>query len=68
MTLAERLQRTLDARGCSIAEAARLAGMERQQVWRIVRGETPNPGILTVERLVSAIGSTMAEFYEEQGE
>jgi DNA-binding phage protein len=64
-TLAQRLQRTLEARGCNISEAARLAGMERQQVWRIVTGETPNPGVLTVERLVAAIGSTMGELFAD---
>lgn len=66
MTLSERLHRLLDERGCSIAEAAKLAGMESQQAWRIVTGKTTNPGILTVQRLVEAIGGTIAELFADE--
>jgi transcriptional regulator with XRE-family HTH domain len=56
----------LDDRGCSAAEAAKLAGMERQQVWRIVAGHNANPGVLTVQRIVEAIGGTMGELFADE--
>ena len=65
MTLDERLLRMLDARGYSISEAAKAAGMEKQQVWRIVTGKNGNPGMVTVERIVAAIGGTMAELFAD---
>jgi transcriptional regulator with XRE-family HTH domain len=67
MTLSDRLRRMLDDRGCSISEAARMAGMGRQQVWRIVSGTNPNPEYLTLLRLVEAVGGTMAELFADEG-
>lgn len=66
MTLAARLQRMLADRGFSIAEAARAAGMYNQQCWAIVTGKNRNPGFLTVQRIVEAIGGTMAELMEKE--
>lgn len=66
MTLADRLRRLLDARGFSITEAAKLAGMEKQQVHRIVAGKVKNPGVLTVQRLVEAIGCTLGELFADE--
>ena len=66
MTLAQRLQRMLAERGCSISEAARLAGMEKQQTWRIVTGSNDNPNVKTVERIVTAVGGTMAELFSDE--
>lgn len=63
-----RLRRILDARGCTIAEAARLAGMSRQQVHKLVSGDNPDPRISTVQKLVESIGATMAELFAEDGE
>jgi transcriptional regulator with XRE-family HTH domain len=66
MTLSDRLRRMLDDRGCTISEAARMAGMGRQQVWRIVSGANPNPEYLTLTRLVEAVGGTMAELFADE--
>jgi transcriptional regulator with XRE-family HTH domain len=66
MTLSDRLRRLLDDRGCSISEAAKLATMEKQQVWRIVTGRNANPGVQTVQRLVEAVGGTMAELFADK--
>jgi transcriptional regulator with XRE-family HTH domain len=62
-TLPERFQILLDARGLSARELAGMTGMPYQQVWRITSGKVPNPGVLTVQRIVEASGSTMAEFF-----
>jgi transcriptional regulator with XRE-family HTH domain len=68
MTLADRLQTLLKKKGFNANSAAEAAGMERQQVYRIVTGKTVNPGILTVERIVEAVGGTMAELFEDESE
>jgi transcriptional regulator with XRE-family HTH domain len=66
VTLADRLQRMLDDRGFSISEAAKAAGMEKQQCWRIISGKNENPGVKTVERIVEAVGGTMAELFRDE--
>jgi transcriptional regulator with XRE-family HTH domain len=66
MTLSDRLRALLRKKGFSANSAAEAAGMERQQVWRIVTGKTVNPGSLTVERIVEAVGGTMAELFEDE--
>jgi DNA-binding phage protein len=56
VNIPEELARLLAAsRFSSVAEVAREAGMESMQVRRIFRGENRNPGILTVERIVTAM-------------
>jgi hypothetical protein len=40
--------------------------MTRQHVSRIVSGTLPNPGILTVERMLESVGATMAELYADE--
>lgn len=65
MTLSDRLRALLDRKGYSLADAADVAGMSRQQVHSIVSGKVPNPGILTVKRLVEAVGGTMGEVFPE---
>lgn len=66
MTLSDRLQALLKRKGFTINAAAEVAGMERQQVWRICTGKVKNPGVLTVERIVTAVGGTITELYQEE--
>lgn len=66
MTLAERLRRLLDERGVGVTEAAKLAGMHKQQVHSILSGENDNPGVKTLERIVSAVGGTLAELFADE--
>lgn len=66
MTLADRLNRMLDASPLlTVAEVARAAGMADMQVRRIFRGGNDNPGLRTVERLVTAMGGTLAELFAD---
>jgi transcriptional regulator with XRE-family HTH domain len=65
MTVSERLRRLLVRRNTTQSEVAEAAGMSRQQVGQIASGAVPNPGILTVERIVEAAGGTMIELYAE---
>jgi DNA-binding phage protein len=64
--LAVRFRRLLEAQGHSISGVAELAGMERQQVHRIVTGKVENPGVATVRRIVEAAGGTLGEFFADQ--
>jgi transcriptional regulator with XRE-family HTH domain len=66
MTPSERLRFLLARRGYTVADAADAAGMFRQQLWRIIAGKVPNPGILTVERIVEAVGASMHDLYPDQ--
>lgn len=61
--LAARLRALLDRQGFTIAEAARQAGMQKQQLYLIVRGDVKNPGILTVRRILDAIGVDWSELF-----
>lgn len=65
MTIGERLQTLIESQGLTIADVARAADLDRQAVWRIVRGEVANPGILTVEKIAEAVGGTIADLYPE---
>lgn len=65
-TLATRLRRVLDARGCTVAEAARMAEVPRQTVHKIVSGENANPTVATLETIVTAIGATMGELFADE--
>lgn len=66
MTISDRLRSLIERKGLSISAVAELAGMNRQEVWRIVRGKVKNPGIDTVRRIVEAADSTMAELFQEE--
>jgi transcriptional regulator with XRE-family HTH domain len=61
MTLSDRLQALLKQKGFTIYAAAELAGMSKQQAWKIVAGKARNPGYLTVQRIVEAVGGRMAD-------
>lgn len=65
--LAARLRALLDDRGLTVAEVARDAGMHKQQLHAILTGQTVNPGILTIMRIVEAAGGTMAELFADEG-
>jgi hypothetical protein len=64
--LAPRLQKLLDDRGLSVAEAARMAGLEKQHCWLVVTGRNDNPTWKTIERLVEGVGGTMRELFCEE--
>jgi transcriptional regulator with XRE-family HTH domain len=63
VTIAVRLQILFDQAKMNVVDVARAADLDRQAVWKIMRGETKNPGILTVEKLVAAVGFTMLDYY-----
>ncbi|HEY2159267.1 MAG TPA: helix-turn-helix transcriptional regulator [Isosphaeraceae bacterium] len=66
MTIGERLEALIEQQGTSIADVARATEMERQTVWRIVTGQTPNPGILTIKKIVEAAGGTIFDLFPEE--
>ena len=58
-----RLRSLIESRGLTFAEVAKAAGVSRQAVHEVVSGGKLNPGIFTVERIVTAAGLTMIELY-----
>lgn len=66
MTLAQRLQRIILKYRMSQSNVADAAGMTRQQISRIINGSNAEPKLVTVERIVEAIGSTMVELYQQE--
>jgi transcriptional regulator with XRE-family HTH domain len=65
MTIADRVRRLIAAKGLTLSEAARQADMHKQQLHQIMSGQSPNPGVLAIERIVAALGSTMDEFFAD---
>jgi predicted RNase H-like HicB family nuclease/transcriptional regulator with XRE-family HTH domain len=64
-TLGGQLWRMIRYHRLTVAEAARMAGMTRQQLWRILNGDVPNPGILTVQQIVRSIGGRMKDLFAD---
>jgi DNA-binding phage protein len=66
ITLGDRLQKMLETRNLSLARAAAMSGMTRQQLWRILEGKSPsNPGILTIQTLVRSLGFRMKDLFSD---
>lgn len=65
--LSRRLQALLARQGFSISEAARAAGMQKQQVWLIVTGRTADPHIGSVRKIAEAVGATLGELFADEG-
>lgn len=59
--LGPRLRALIAARGLSVSEAARRAGMPQPNLARLLAGDRPNPGVLTVGRVLAAIAATWAD-------
>lgn len=58
-----RLRVLLAERGLTIAEAADLAGMSRQQAQKLVKGTNPDPRLSTLRKLVEGAGGTLGELF-----
>lgn len=43
-------------------EIGRRAGLSRNTVYFVVSGRVPNPGVVTVGRILDAIGKTFADY------
>jgi transcriptional regulator with XRE-family HTH domain len=65
MTVGEKLLELIQSRRVSISRAAEMVGMSRQLLWRMTRDDVPNPGILTVQKIVLALGGRMRDFFED---
>lgn len=64
-----RLLGTMSAPDCPInrSELADRSGVDEGTISKIFSGKTRNPGVLTVEALVSAMDSLLAEKAEAKG-
>ncbi len=59
MTVAPILDAERERQGQSINALARAAGMQPSQCLRVLNGETINPGFVTVQALLSALGKSL---------
>ena len=69
-TIGDKLQELLDEKGLSVAAAADIVGMSRQQLWRIirggfVRGGVKDPGFITIQRIVRALDSRVEDLCKD---
>ena len=60
MTISEALSAEQKRQGVSVYELAKRSEMSAGRVHGILTGATPNPGVLTVGRLLAAMGKSLA--------
>ncbi len=60
MTISEALTAEQQRQGVSIYELAKRSGMSVGRVHGILTGTTPNPGVLTAAKLLTAMGKNLA--------
>jgi transcriptional regulator with XRE-family HTH domain len=56
MTIAEALTAAVAGQAVSVYSLAKRTGMSAGRIHAILDGKTPNPGIVTVGRLLAALG------------
>lgn len=59
MTIAEALSAEVERQGVSVYELAKRSKLSAGRIHSILDGSTPNPGILTVRRLLDAMGKSL---------
>ena len=60
MTISEALSAERERQGISVYELAKRSGMSAGRAHAILDGTTSNPGILTVMKLLAALGKSLA--------
>ncbi len=66
MTIALVLDAERERRGFTLAKLAEASGVPLGSVHSILRGKTPNPGILTVVAILDALGKSLSWLDREQ--
>jgi hypothetical protein len=64
-TLGGKLVELIEERGVTYARAAEMCGMTRQQLWRLLQGDVPNPGIFTIQQVVLGLGGRMRDLWSD---
>lgn len=60
MTIAEALTAELARQGVTVYKLAKASEMPASRVHDILNGVTGNPGVLTLQRLLAALGKSLA--------
>jgi transcriptional regulator with XRE-family HTH domain len=63
----DRIKEIKKEKGLSAKSIAEAENMSVRSVERVLNGETPNPGVDTIRRIIHAIGSTWSEIFAESG-
>ena len=61
----ERIKEIKKEKGITAKMIADAENMSARSVERVLNGETPNPGVDTIRRIIHAIGSTWGEIFAE---
>lgn len=64
MNVAEQFQQLRTDKKCSVYRLSKETGISQNQIHKIERGES-HPTIITLEKLLSCLGVTLAEFFNE---
>jgi hypothetical protein len=64
-TVGRKIAELVESRGMSIARAAMTIPMNRQFLFRIIKGEVKNPGILTVQEIITGLGGRMQDLWND---
>jgi transcriptional regulator with XRE-family HTH domain len=67
-TIGAQVKLMLEMRGLSLKQAANMIGMTKQQLFRIIhaapRHGIPNPGMLTIQKIVQKLGFRWKDFFD----
>ena len=61
MTLSEKLQKIMDAKGIQAIDLAKISGVPTSRISEIVTGKTKNPQLKTLMKLSDALGCSFLE-------
>lgn len=67
MTIAEALTAERERQGLTLYKLAQASGMSAGRVKSILDGDTENPGIVTVGKLLTAMGKTLTWLDKQTG-
>ena len=64
-TLGCKLMELIKNRNLTVARAAEMLNMSKQQLFRLIQGDVPNPGIFTLQDIVVGLGYRMTDLFDD---
>lgn len=61
-----RIQKILDARGITITDLSRRAGLTQSTVNEVMKGKSKFPRIITILKITDALHMTLGEFFSDK--
>ena len=68
--IVKRIDQLCKKKGCSVNKLAGMSGVRQSTLDNLLRGNTKNPGIISLHKIANAFNMTLAEFldFEELNE